>query len=113
MHEMSLAEGVLQIIEDYAKRERFTKVTAVRLEVGRLAGVEPESLRFCFDAVTRGSLAEGAQLEIIELPGRAWCFRCSKTVDVNSDPGCCPQCGSIELQVEGGRDLRIKDLLVD
>ena len=68
MHEMSLAEGVLQLIEDSARQEEFSKVTTVWLEIGQLAGVEVEAMRFCFDAVTRGSLAEGANLEIIRLP---------------------------------------------
>jgi hydrogenase nickel incorporation protein HypA/HybF len=113
MHEMSLAEGVLQIIEDYALRESFRKVNCVRLEIGRLSGVETESLRFCFDAVTRGSVAEGATLEIIEVPGRAWCFRCGKSVEVRDDPAQCPECAGVELQVESGKDMRIKDLLVD
>jgi len=65
MHEMSLAEGVLQVIEDAAQRDRFSKVTAVWLEIGQLAGVEPQAMAFCFDAVTRGSVAEGARLEIV------------------------------------------------
>ena len=60
MHEMSLAEGVLQIVEDAARSQGFSQVTAVRLEIGRLSSVEPEALRFCFDVVVRGSLAEGA-----------------------------------------------------
>ena len=72
MHEMSLAEGMLQLIEDAARAQSFTKVSVVRLEIGQLSGVEPEAMRFCFDAVTRDGVAQGAQLEIIELPGTGW-----------------------------------------
>ncbi len=113
MHEMSLAEGMLQVIEDHARREGFSRVTQVRLEIGRLSGVEPESLRFCFDAVTRGSLAEGADLEILLAPGRAWCFACAQAVEIAEDIAACPRCGGVELQVQGGNEMRIKDLLVD
>lgn len=113
MHEMSLAEGVLQVIEDAARREGFQRVKEVRVEIGRLSGVEVESLRFCFDAVTRGSIAEGAVLEILHLPGRAWCFPCGQAVDVETELAACPRCGGIELQVQGGGEMRIKDLLVD
>lgn len=113
MHEMSLAEGVLQVIEDSARREGFQRVKELRLEIGRLSGVEIEALRFCFDAVTRGSMAEGAALEIILLPGRAWCFPCGQAVEIDTDLATCPRCGGIELQVQGGNEMRIKDLLVD
>ena len=113
MHEMSLAEGILQVIEDYAAREHFQKVTQVRLEIGRLSGVEPEALRFCFDAVTRGSIAESAALEILPVAGQAWCFSCGKTVTITEELAQCPNCGGVELTVQGGSEMRIKDLLVD
>ena len=73
MHEMSLAEGVLQLIEDAARRDRFSKVSTVWLEIGELSGVEPEALAFCFDAVTRNTVAAGARLEIVTLHGQGWC----------------------------------------
>ncbi len=69
MHELSLAEGVLQLIEDTARTQGYSRVTAVFLELGEHAAVERESLSFCFDVVTRGSMAEGARLEITDLPG--------------------------------------------
>ena len=76
MHEMSLAEGMLQLVEDGARANAATGVKAVWLEIGALAQVEVEALRFCFDAVTRGTLAEGARLEIVTPPGLAWCMPC-------------------------------------
>ncbi|MBK7326950.1 MAG: hydrogenase maturation nickel metallochaperone HypA [Propionivibrio sp.] len=112
MHEMSLAEGVLQLIEDSARQEEFSKVTTVWLEIGQLAGVEVEAMRFCFDAVTRGSLAEGANLEIIAIPGTAWCMNCSATVTCSEVYGACPQCGTYQIQVTGGTEMRVKELEV-
>jgi hydrogenase nickel insertion protein HypA len=73
MHELSLCEGILQVIEEQHRNEAFTRVRTLWLEIGALAGVEPDALRFGFDVVTRGSVAEGARLEIIEHPGQAWC----------------------------------------
>ena len=111
MHEMSIAESVLGIVEETARREGFARVSEVRLEIGRLAAVETEALRFCFDAVVRGSLAEGARLEIEETPGTAWCFGCSKPVAVASRVELCPACGGAQLQVSGGTEMRVKDLV--
>ena len=112
MHEMSLAEGVLQLIEDAARAQEFSKVTAVWLEIGQLAGVEADALRFCFDAVTRGSLAEGAQLEIIATPGSGWCRQCAATVALSEVFAACPQCGSYPLQVTAGTQMRVREIEV-
>jgi hydrogenase nickel incorporation protein HypA/HybF len=62
MHEMSLAMGILQIVEEAAREQRFGRVRSVWLEIGDLAAVEADAMRFCFDAVSRGTLAEGATL---------------------------------------------------
>ncbi|MCX7892468.1 MAG: hydrogenase maturation nickel metallochaperone HypA [Burkholderiales bacterium] len=113
MHEMSLAEGVLAIIEDAARRERFARVKAVRLEIGRLAGVEPDAMRFCFDVVTRGSVAEGCRLEIVDTPGTAWCMHCAQPVEVAQRYDDCPRCGGHQLTVTGGTEMKVRELEVD
>ena len=69
-------------------------------------------MRFCFDAVTRGSVAQGAQLEIIELPGTGWCMACAKSVPMKEVFGECPECGGFQMQVTGGTEMRVKDLEV-
>jgi len=113
MHEMSIAEGVVQLLEEQAAAQRFSRVRTVWLEIGPLAAVEVESLRFCFEAVTRGSLAEGARLEIVELPGIAWCLGCSRSVAIRQRYDACPHCGSHHLQITQGDELRVKELEVE
>ncbi len=113
MHEMSLCESVLQILEDHAQSQGFERVKTVWLEVGGLSGVEPQALRFCFDVVMRDSLADQARLELIELPGEAWCMQCAKTVQVGQRFDQCPDCASYQLQVTGGHEMRIKELEVE
>lgn len=113
MHEMSLCESVLQIIEENAASQGFSRVLTVWLEIGRLSGVEPEAMRFCFDAVTRDSLADGARLEIVEVPGSAWCMQCGHAVEVARRFDACPDCGSYQLQVIAGEEMRIRELEVE
>jgi len=113
MHEISLAEGVLQLIEDSALRQKFSKVTTVWLEIGQLAAVEVEAMRFCFDAVARGSVAEGAQLEIVATPGAGQCLQCAATVALSEAFAACPQCGGYQVQVTGGTEMRVKELEVE
>ena len=113
MHEMSLAEGVLQLIEDSAKTQDFSRVKTVWLEIGQLAGVEVEAMKFCFDAVVHDSIAEGAKLEVIEIPGQAWCLHCAEVVHVTALYDACPKCGSHQVQVTGGNEMRVKELDVE
>ena len=113
MHEMALCESIVQILEQEALRQDFSQVKTVWLEIGPLAGVELEALRFSFDAVARGTVAGQARLEIIETEGRAWCLACAKTVPVSQRFDPCPDCGSYQVQVTGGEEMRIKELEVN
>ena len=112
MHEMSLAEGIRDIVEDQARAHGFARVTVLRLEIGRFAGVEKPALAFAFDVVMRGSPAEGARLEMIDLPGRAMCYDCMTTVEIADRFDPCPLCGGGRLIPEGGDEMRIRDMEV-
>ena len=110
MHEMSLAEGVLGVVEEAARAHQPCTVRTVRLEIGALAAVECEALRFAFDVVKRGSVAEAAELDIEQVPGAAWCMQCGRTVAIAGRGDPCPECGSWQLQVTGGAEMRVKEL---
>ena len=113
MHEMSLCESILRVLEEQAQVQHYHRVKRVRLEIGGLSGVELEAMRFGFDVVVKDSLASGAKLEIIEIPGTAWCLHCARTVPVKQRFDACPGCGGYQLQVTGGDEMRIKELEVE
>ena len=113
MHEMSLAEGVLELVEETARREGARRVKLVVLEIGRLSSVEPEALKFCFSAVTHGSIAAGAALEIVDVPGEGWCMPCAATVPMQEAFGACPRCGSHQVQATGGTEMRVKEIEIE
>jgi hydrogenase nickel incorporation protein HypA/HybF len=113
MHEMSLAESVLQLVEETARREQAQRVKLVVLEIGRLSTVEPEALKFCFDAVTRGSIAADAALEIVDVAGSGWCMECAATVPMQEVYGLCPQCGSPQVQATGGTEMRVREIEIE
>ena len=113
MHEMSLAEGVLDLIERNAAEQGFARVLSVQLEIGQLAGVDIDAMRFSFDAVTSGTLAADATLDIRAAPGEAWCMACSRGVEISRRGDPCPYCGSYQLQVTGGNDMMLKSLEVE
>lgn len=113
MHEMSLAEGVLDLVSEQARAGGYARVTGVWLEIGRLSGVEIEAMRFCFDAVVRGSIAEGASLEIDETPGSAWCLACAASVTIGHRADPCPRCGGWQLRPNGGTEMRVREIEVE
>ena len=113
MHEMALCESVLNVLQSEAQQQGFKQVKTVWLEIGELSSVEPEAMLFSFDVVMRNSLAHDAKLEIIRIPGQAWCMQCSKTVHVKKRFDECPDCGSYQLQVTAGDEMKIKELEVE
>ncbi|MGB0466731.1 MAG: hydrogenase maturation nickel metallochaperone HypA [Pontibacterium sp.] len=113
MHEMSIAERVLQIIEEQAQAQHYVRVKTIWLEIGPLAMIEPASLIFCFDAISKDSIAGGAKLIVINTEGEACCLHCQKPVPVKQRYDCCPLCGSHQLQITRGDELRIKELEVE
>ncbi len=113
MHEMSLAENVREIIEKEANAQGFRQVRTVWMEVGQLSCVEQDAMRFCFDAVMKGSIADGARLEIVEVPGQGTCMGCGGTSPISARYDACPRCGSYAMQVTSGDTMRVKELEVD
>jgi hydrogenase nickel incorporation protein HypA/HybF len=112
MHEVSLAGGILQLVEDAAQRERFSRVTLLRLEAGALCGVEVSALRFALDSLVPGTCLDGSVIEIDEPAGSAWCMSCSSSVSIRERGQACPRCGSYQLQPTGGTALRVLDMNV-
>ncbi len=105
MHELSIATA---IVEACVERAAGSRILRVRVEVGCLAAVLPDSLRFCFELCAKGTLAEGATLEILETPGRAVCDACGETIMLASPSGRCA-CGG-RLRIVAGDELRMKDM---
>ncbi|MCP2163494.1 hydrogenase maturation nickel metallochaperone HypA/HybF [Goodfellowiella coeruleoviolacea] len=108
MHELAITQDIVHAITE---RVAGARVTAVRLEVGRLSGVLAHSVRFCFELVCRGTGLEGASLEITEPGGRARCHDCADEFDLADPILLCP-CGSANVSVLSGRQLRITSVEV-
>ena len=112
MHEVSLAAGILQVVEQTRERDPFERVTLLHLEAGALSGVELSALRFALEAIAPGTCLEQAQVDIDEPAAMAWCLPCAQSVPIRSRLDPCPQCGGAQLQATSGTELRIVDLRV-
>eukprot|EP01155_Anaeramoeba_flamelloides_P021529 Anaeramoba_flamelloidesa589246_10.p2 GENE.a589246_10~~a589246_10.p2 ORF type:complete len:114 (-),score=7.11 a589246_10:7-348(-) len=113
MHELSLCRALIEQLQQQAELHQFNRVKQLWLEAGPLAAVVPEAMKFAFEAASRGTLAQGARLHIVELPGRARCRACGSESAISQWYQACPECGQYQLQVLSGEELRIRELEVE
>jgi hydrogenase nickel incorporation protein HypA/HybF len=95
--------------EEHADGRRVQRVC---LEIGRLSAVVPDAIRFCFEAVARGTLVEGALLDIVEVDGLARCRSCASETRLEQLVGRCAACDSPDLECVAGEELNIKEMEV-
>ena len=112
MHEMAIAEGILDIAKEHAAREESARITKIGLLIGAMAGVEEEALRFCFSTLVRGTLAQDAELSIKRVPLVGQCGACGREQPIENYNFVCPECGS-GLAIVSGRELRVEYLEMD
>jgi len=113
MHEMALTESIVEIAVAAAQEQGAVRVKKVFVDVGALSPVEPEALLFCFAAVSAGTIAEGAEMEIARIPGSGWCADCGRSVPLAERFGACPECGGFHLQMRSGDELRVREIEVE
>ncbi|WP_196592968.1 hydrogenase maturation nickel metallochaperone HypA [Pectinatus sottacetonis] len=113
MHEMAMAQGVMEIVEDYAHRSNAKKVCTISLLIGEMAGVVFESLEFCFSALAKGTIAEDAEIKLKKVPLVGHCNNCGWQGHIENYNFFCPECGSAKVDIISGRELRVEYLEVD
>ncbi|MBF6354944.1 hydrogenase maturation nickel metallochaperone HypA [Nocardia higoensis] len=108
MHELAITQSVIDAVCEHAAGRQVYSVT---VDVGVLTAVVPEAMRFCFDLATEGTVAEGASLDIRCVPGAAHCRDCGADFTV-TDPILLCRCGSADVELRAGRELRIRSMEV-
>jgi hydrogenase nickel incorporation protein HypA/HybF len=107
MHELALADAVLEIAREHARGRR---VTSVAVKVGRLRQVVPGALEFSFELLAAGTNVEGAAFEIEQVPVRVECSRCGGVSDAEEFPLACERCGNLDVAVVAGDELYVEAL---
>ena len=103
MHELAITSSVVDMV---VERMAGRRVAAVHLQVGRLSGVVPDAMRFCWELATAGTLLEGAILDIADTPGAGHCRTCYADFGLEQPILLCP-CGSADVQIVSGQELRV------
>jgi hydrogenase nickel incorporation protein HypA/HybF len=109
MHELAIAQSILDIVVNETQQR---KVTAINLVVGELSSVAEEPIRFCFEVVAKGTLAEGATLSLLKVPALFQCRDCLCEFGLKSH-GICPDCGRRNGEVVRGRECYVNTIEVE
>lgn len=114
MHEITLCQRALELIEQQATQYGAQRVTGVWLKIGAFSCVETNALAFCFDLVCRGTLAEGCKLHLEEQEAECWCESCQQYVTLLTQRvRRCPQCNSDMLRIVADDGLQIRRIEID
>ena len=114
MHELSLIQSLLEMVDELSQEKGFQQVGVLRLSFGRFSCVDPDALQFAFDAESPGTRAEDAKLVFDILPGALYCFSCEREQKMTSHDLKCPACGGTQIILTGGtEELKLMDMEVD
>jgi hydrogenase nickel incorporation protein HypA/HybF len=113
MHELSIAQSIIEIVEDNIRPIRIKKVKSVTVKVGRMSNVLPDSLIFGFDSLIIGTSLEGAELIIEDIPVKIKCRKCLNDTEIEHMNFICASCGSTDFEMLSGRELSVGEIEVE
>ncbi len=110
MHELGIAQNILQIVQQSVPETGEASVRIIRIRVGQLSGVVPDSLDFCFSAIIHDTEMKDARLEIEQVPLTSECRDCRQRFPVSEMEFYCPACKSTNLELISGRELEVVEI---
>lgn len=120
MHELSMAQGIINAILETAENNNATEVTEVTIEIGRLAMINPEQLMFILGVLVENTIVEDAEIKIEEIPVEVDCADCNFHGDAILDDKDhyaplvkCPECDSLKVEILNGRDIVVKNIVIE
>ena len=113
MHELSIAQSLIGLVESEAEKEGFTRVLEIRLRMGEYSGIIPDCLREFFPIASAGTKAEDAALVIETVPAAFRCLDCGYEGAIERRAAACPACGSTAIRMISGREFYVENLKVE
>lgn len=113
MHELSIAQNIIEIVIDHAKNIQAKSVCEVELDIGTISGVIPETLEFALEVSIKDTILEKAKIIINVIEAKAICRKCEKHFDLDDVYTLCPHCGSFEFDIIQGKELKVKSIKIE
>jgi len=112
MHELSIAQSIVELAEDVATKEQADSINSIDIEIGALSGVVMEALEFALEITTKSTKLENAKINYLLRTGKADCIECNFQFETNDLLVFCPKCNKANYRIIDGKQLRIKSLTV-
>jgi hydrogenase nickel incorporation protein HypA/HybF len=113
MHEMSIAHSLFDILREEMEKNNAKTLRSVKLKIGELSAIVPDSLSFCFEVMTKGTHMEGAELIMDIIPLEGMCRSCGESFEIKDYVFKCPHCAGTQIETLSGQDLSIVEMVVD
>ena len=113
MHELSVTQGMLEIVLRHAQQARAQRITHINMVIGDLTSIVDDSVQFYFDFISQDTIAEGAQLVFHRTPATFRCRDCGNTFTSNQRDFTCPHCGEMTVDVVAGNEFRVESIEVE
>ena len=113
MHELSIAHSILSIAKNALPENSKAMITAVRIQVGELSGIEIDSLQFSFSIIKADTILENASLDIEIIKGEATCISCNLHFHLQAYGNTCPVCNGYSLQIIKGKEMKVVNIVVE
>lgn len=111
LHELGIMMNVVQTVENFARENDLTQIETLVLQIGELSSVIPRYAKACYPAAVDGTMLQNTKLKMEILPGNCLCSDCRSVFNYLDNKGICPDCGSKEWDLLGGREFQIKEII--
>jgi hydrogenase nickel incorporation protein HypA/HybF len=111
LHELGVVIEVVKTVENFALKNQLTKIDKLVLQIGELSSMVPRYIQACYPAAVDGTLLQDTKLEIEVLPANAICKECNKVFNFIENKGQCQSCGGKEIDILGGKEFMIKEIV--
>ena len=113
MHELSIVEALMETIIPKAKEAGAEKILEVNFHIGEMSGIVPSCIQEYFALASKGTIAEGAVINLKTVPAEIVCEGCGYKGVPDKKNYCCPDCGGFQIRLISGREYYIENLLAE
>ena len=113
MHEYPITQEILRIAEETGKQNKASRITKISLVVGELSGFIGDSITLYFDILSKGTLAEGAEISIRTIKPQLQCTQCGKFFERKRHHFECPDCGSPGKPTDIGKEFYVENIEIE
>lgn len=110
MHEVSIATEIIEIVEECSKEYELNVVKNITLNIGEFSCIEEGSLKFAFGILSKDTICENSNLDIIFIKATAYCHNCKEIFDINFTNKKCPKCNIASSDIKTGNEFLIQSI---